>query len=40
MRKMKETNVQIRRALMAGALSEVQTSIEDQERLRALGYIR
>jgi arylsulfatase A-like enzyme len=40
MRKMKETNVGIRRALMAGEPQDVQTSTEEQERLRALGYIR
>ncbi len=40
MRTMKETNVAIRRALMAGALQDVQTSTETQERLRSLGYLR
>jgi arylsulfatase A-like enzyme len=40
MRKMKETNVGIRLALMAGGAQGVQTSTEDQERLRALGYIQ
>jgi arylsulfatase len=40
MRKMKETNVGIRLALMAGGAQGVQTSTEEQERLRALGYLR
>jgi hypothetical protein len=40
MRKLKEMNVEIRRALMGGALPGVQTSTETQERLRSLGYIR
>jgi hypothetical protein len=40
MRKMKETNVAIRLALMRGEAQHIQTSTEDQERLRALGYIQ
>ena len=40
MRRMKETNVQIRRALMAGALRTCRPPSKTQERLRALGYIR
>jgi arylsulfatase A-like enzyme len=40
MTRMKETNGEIRRALMGGALPGVQTSTETQERLRSLGYIR
>jgi arylsulfatase A-like enzyme len=40
MRKMKETNVAIRLALMRGGAQSIQTSTEDQERLKALGYIQ
>ena len=40
MRQMKETNLGIRRELMAGALPDVVTSTEAQERLRSLGYLR